>query len=232
MDKKVKFSQKPLSVKIMYIATLAILVISAVVVTIVSVASRKEEPVTEPTPVTPNEGAGDDGTVPPSEDATPDTSEPAEEKPTFISPVVGTVSKEHSLTQTVFSDTLGEWKTHRGVDITTAENAPVYAAEGGVVSAIYDDPFHGRTVELTHSMNYKTIYSNLAKEDSDFINIGDKVASGDRIGTVGYTAIFEIADEPHLHFEMKSNDKYVDPLEHINKESKETALGITNGTAA
>ncbi len=225
MDKKVKFSERPLSVKIVYIATLAILVVCAVVVIAVSIASRKDTP--EPLPTTPNDGTG--------ENVTPDGGEnetPKEEKPTFVSPVVGTVLKGHSLTEPVFSETLNEWRTHQGVDILTSENAPVFAAESGVVSAIYDDPFHGRTVEVTHSMNYKTVYSNLAKEDAAFVSVGSKVESGERIGTVGYTAIFEIADEPHLHFEMKSNGKALDPLAHITEESKQTSLGIKNESAA
>ncbi len=222
MDKKVKFSDKPLSVKIVYIATLAILVICAVVVAVVSIASKKDEPA--PLPVTPDSGENT-----PSGEENKET--PKEEKPTFVSPVTGTVLKGHSLSEPVFSETLKEWRTHQGVDIVTSENAPVFAAESGVVSAIYDDPFHGRTVEVTHSMNYKTIYSNLAKEDAAFVSVGSKVASGERIGTVGYTAIFEIADEPHLHFEMKSNDKQVDPLKHITEESKQTSLGIKNESA-
>ncbi len=225
MDKKVKFSERPLSVKIVYITTLAILVICAVVVAAVSIASRKDSP--QPLPTTPNDGTSGENTPPEDENQTP-----VEEKPTFVSPVTGTVIKGHSLTEPVFSETLNEWRTHQGIDILTSENAPVFAAESGVVSAIYDDPFHGRTVEVTHSMNYKTIYSNLAKEDAAFVSVGSKVASGERIGTVGYTAIFEIADEPHLHFEMKSNNKVLDPLAHISEESKQTSLGIKNESAS
>ncbi len=232
MDKKVKFSDRPLSVKIMYIATLAILVITAVVVTVVSVASRREAkaPLTPGTDISGNPDGGE--VKEPEGEAKPETEDKKEEKPSFKSPVTGTVSKEHSLSETVFSETLKEWRTHSGIDIATAENCAVYAAEKGVVSAIYDDPFHGRTVELTHSMNYKTIYSNLAKEDAAFVSVGDTVASGDRIGTVGYTAIYEIAEDPHLHFEMKANGKDLDPLAHITKESQETSLGIKNESAA
>ena len=229
MDKKVKFSDKPLSVKIVYIATLAILVICAVVVAVVSIASRKDE---TPPPVISQEQPKSENKEPVEDDGAKEPEKPEEKVPTFVSPVVGTVYKGHSLTETVFSETLGEWRTHKGVDIATEENCAVYAAESGVVSAIYDDPFHGRTVELTHSMNFKTIYSNLAKEDAAFVSVGDKVSSGDRIGTVGYTAIFEIADEPHLHFEMKANDELVDPLEYINEDSKKASLGITEKSMA
>lgn len=224
MDKKIKFSDKPLSVKIVYIATLAILVICAVVVTVVSIASRKDEAVKEP-PISQAPTEDENAPAPDqSEDVKEPEKKPEEEKLTFSFPVVGTVIKSHSLSETVFSETLGEWRTHKGIDIATDESCAVYAAEKGVISAIYDDPFHGRTVEITHSMNFKTIYSNLAKEDSAFVKVGDKVNSGDRIGTVGYTAIFEIADEPHLHFEMESNNKAVDPLKYLKTEDKNSSV--------
>ena len=226
MDKKVKFSDKPLSVKLVYIVTVAILVVTALVVAIVSIASRKDE---TPTDLIPSDTAPvpDDGTTQP-----PDDQPEKEKEPVFSSPVVGTVSKEHSLDVPVFSETLGEWRTHKGIDITTAENCPVYSASDGVISAIFDDPFLGRTVEITHSMNYKTVYSNLAKEDAAFVSVGDKVSTGDRIGTVGYTAIFEIADEPHLHFEVIKNDTQEDPMKLISEESKKTSLGISSGENA
>lgn len=217
MNKKLKFSDKPLSVKIVYIVTIAILVICAVVVTVVSVASRKE--------------SKPDVIKPPVEDNLPEEDpkedeKPGEVAPTFYSPVTGTVSKEHSADTPVFSETLKEWKVHSGIDIVTEESAPVYAAADGVISAIYDDPFLGRTVEVSHSLNHKTVYSNLVKEDAAFISVGDKVALGDRIGTVGYSAIFEIAEEPHLHFEMKKDGKAIDPLKNISEESKKDSLGI------
>ncbi len=227
MDKKVKFSDKPLSVKLVYVITIAILVVTALVVAIVSIASRRDDGA--PTDVKPPESAQQpDGETPDSGNE----EKPEEKAPVFASPVVGTVSKEHSMDQTVFSETLKEWRTHKGIDITTKESCAVYSAADGVVSAIYDDPFHGRTVEVTHSMNLKTVYSNLATEDAAFVSVGDKVASGDRIGTVGYTAIFEIADEPHLHFEMMKDDKHVDPLGYISEESKKTSLGIDTDSAA
>ena len=223
MDKKVKFSERPLSVKIVYIVTVAILVLTTLVVAIVSIASRKttEVPKTE-TPPASDEAPEDSKpeSVPPKEET------PEEKAPVFVSPVVGTVYKEHSVDAPVFSETLNEWRTHKGIDITTAENSAVYSSAEGVVSAIYDDHFHGRTVEVTHSANIKTVYSNLAKEDAAFVSVGDRVNAGDRIGTVGYTAIFEIADEPHLHFEMKKDEEAVNPLDYISEESQRTSLGI------
>ena len=226
MDKKVKFSDRPLSVKIVYAVTVAILAVTALTVAIVSIASRKNaDAPTDVKPPVSTETPEDETPEPPKDEV------PEEKAPVFSSPVVGTVSKPHSTDEPVFSETLKEWRTHKGIDVTTEENAAVYSAADGVISAIYDDPFHGRTVEVTHSMNFKTVYSNLTKDDAAMVSVGDKVTSGDRIGTVGYTAIFEIADEPHLHFEMIKDECHVDPIDFISEESKKASLGIESEDA-
>ena len=46
---------------------------------------------------------------------------------------------------------------------------------------------------------------------SEFVTVGEEVKQGDAIGSVGNTATFEIADETHLHFELKQDGKNVDP---------------------
>ena len=53
------------------------------------------------------------------------------------------------------------------------------------------------------------MYANLASPDMVLPN--QIVEQGDSIGSVGDTAVFEIALEPHLHFEVLKNDELVDP---------------------
>ena len=50
----------------------------------------------------------------------------------------------------------------------------------------------------------KDLFNLLVKE-------GDKVEKGQSIGTVGNNAPFEIADDPHLHFELIKDDEKIDP---------------------
>ncbi len=231
MEKKTNFSDKPMKTKIIYGVVIAILVITAIVIGIVSAASRSKDStdITPPddgagdnTPGTGSEGEGDGGE---NEGEGGGTGE--EQKPlAMVSPVVGTVMTDHDLTTPVFSLTLGEWRVHAGVDIATDEGAAVYAAEDGVISAIYSDPRFGYTVEISHRGDVKTRYSNLRSDEAVSLRVGDSVLSGDRIGTVGDTATSEIAEEPHLHFEVLVNDRKVDPLEHITKDSLESSLGI------
>ena len=115
-----------------------------------------------------------------------------------------------------------------GVDISADEAAAVYAAEGGKVSAVYNDPMLGKTVEITHDESHKTRYSNLSN-DSVSLAVGDEIEVGTKLGTIGETSISELCDEPHLHFEMLVNGEQVNPLDYITEESKQASLGIVGG---
>ena len=217
MEKKIDFSDKSVRTKIVYAAVISILCITAIVVGIVSAASKtKDTPAEEKPPIIDNTN----DVTPPAED----TPKP-ETKLSFIAPVAGNVSKTHSLETPVFSITLGEWRVHTGIDISCEEGAGVYASEAGVVTGIYTDPMLGYTVEITHSGDLKTRYSNLASDMGE-LKVGDEVALGDKIGVVGDTSIAELAEEPHLHFEVLLKDVKVNPMDYINKESKKASLGI------
>ena len=78
---------------------------------------------------------------------------------------------------------------------------------------------------IDHGSGVKSYYSNL--EDNDLIaRVGTLLKAGDLIGEVGDSSISELAEEPHLHFEVKVSDVSVDPLEYISTESKRASLGI------
>lgn len=216
MEKKIDFSDKSTRAKIVYAAVIAILCVTAIVVGIVSAASKSKAPTEENAPVT-------DGN---NEQTPPENETPAPEpKLSFIAPTAGTVVKEHSLEMPVFSITLGEWRVHTGIDISCDEGAGVFASEAGIVSGIYSDPMLGYTVEITHRDNIKTRYSNLSSDLGE-LKVGDTVALGDKIGVVGDTSISELAEEPHLHFEVLLKDVKVNPMDYINEESKKSSLGI------
>lgn len=127
----------------------------------------------------------------------------------FAYPVEGTIVKDYAMDELMYSETLNEWTVHQGLDIKADRTTVVKAAEEGTVVAIKNDPRYGLTVIIEHQDGYKTIYSNLLT--TEFVAEDEKVEKGQSIGTVGNSAVFEIADEPHLHFEMLKNGEYVDP---------------------
>lgn len=151
-----------------------------------------------------------------SEEITTSTQEPKEEPKkelSFAYPVEGEKTREFSMENLLYSETLEEWTTHQGLDIKADRTTVVKAAETGTVIAIKNDPRYGLTVIIEHENGFKTIYSNLLT--TEFVSEDEKVEKGQSIGTVGNSAVFEIADEPHLHFEMLKDGEYVDPTLYL-----------------
>lgn len=131
----------------------------------------------------------------------------------FIMPVDGEKSKEYARDNLLYSETLQEWTTHLGIDIKAEKTTVVKAAESGTVKSIKNDPRYGLTIVIDHGDGYQSIYANLLT--SEFVVEGENVEKGQSIGTVGNTAVFEIADEPHLHFEILKDSVQVDPNLYI-----------------
>ena len=127
----------------------------------------------------------------------------------FERPVEGEIVREYAKDSLIYSETLQEWTTHTGIDIKADKTTVVKAAEAGTIKSIKNDPRYGLTIVIEHDDQYQTIYSNLLT--SEFVVEGEKVEKGQAIGTVGNTAVFEIADEPHLHFEIWKDSLPVDP---------------------
>ena len=226
MENKIKFSDQPKKVKIIYGAVIAVLCITAVVLGIVSAASKNNQPPIDDEPVLnlPTGGNTENDT----EANLPTEEEPTPEAPktlSFVSPLVGEVMKGHSLEVPVFSDTLQEWRVHTGIDISADEGTAVYSSEDGVVTKVYSDPFLGKTVEVSHEGGITTIYSNL-DTSSVAVKEGDSVKLGTLLGHVGDSSLSELADEPHLHFALKVNGVSVNPLDYITEDSKSASLGL------
>ena len=127
----------------------------------------------------------------------------------FIYPVDGEILKGFAIDNLVFSETLQEWLVHKGIDIKAPRTTVVKSAEEGTVQALKKDPRYGLTIIVEHRDGFKTIYSNLLT--TEFVKEGESVSKGQSLGTVGNSAAFEIADEPHLHFEMTKDDEIIDP---------------------
>ena len=131
----------------------------------------------------------------------------------FQKPVDGEIMKGYAKDNLVYSETLQEWTTHLGIDIKAEKTTVVKAAEAGTVKSIKNDPRYGLTIVIEHNDGYETVYSNLLS--SEFVVEGEKVEKGQSIGTVGNTAAFEVADEPHLHFEILKDSIPIDPTTYM-----------------
>ena len=133
--------------------------------------------------------------------------------PTFIQPVEGEKLKDYSKDNLVYSATLDEWTTHLGIDYAAQKTDIVKASANGTIKSIKNDPRFGLTVVIEHENGFESIYSNLLT--AEFISVGEQVEQGQTIATVGNTARFEIADNTHIHFEIKKDGENVNPNIYI-----------------
>ena len=128
-------------------------------------------------------------------------------------PLEGEVLSSFSQEKLTYSQTMGDWRTHEGLDIAAEAGAPVSATQAGSVTAVYEDDFLGTVVVVSHSGDLATRYANLAEEPT--VAVGDTVDAGQTIGYVGDTALLETAEPAHLHFEVYENGNAVDPLDYL-----------------
>ena len=127
--------------------------------------------------------------------------------------VEGEIAKNHSGGELVKYEALGEWRTHDGIDIACEVGSEIKAAADGKITAVNTDPLWGTVVEILHEGNIVTIYSGLAPETA--VKAGDEIKAGEVIGTLGETNLAEVDKDSHLHFAMKENGKFIDPLTKI-----------------
>lgn len=142
------------------------------------------------------------------------TKKEVEEKdPVFESPINGEVMKEFAKDSLIYSETLKEWTTHLGIDIKAERATVVKASAEGTVKDIKNDPRFGLTIIIEHANGFETRYANLLT--TEFVSEGEEVKVGQTIGTVGDSAVYEIVDESHLHFEILKDSENVNPSEYI-----------------
>ena len=203
-----------------YITSIVILITLAVVLAITAVTNRakKRQPDPQPEP----EITESTELLPESTDETPtgnvpQTSTPQQTPPQLTLPTNGKISKAHDADVQVFSQTLQDYRVHLGIDIVTEEAAEVFAAADGTVKKIWEDPMIGWSIAIEHSGECVTVYKNLAKDLAGGVAAGSTVRAGQLIGTVGDSALIEIAEEPHLHMEMTVKGLQVDPLEYFSQ---------------
>ena len=146
-------------------------------------------------------------------DITKTTNKAEEKNPTFVKPIEGEILKEYAKDSLIYSETLKEWTTHLGIDIKAERASVVKSAADGTVKYIKNDPRYGLTIIIEHSNGFETRYANLLT--TEFVSEGENVKAGQTIGTVGDSAIYEIVDESHLHFEILKDNENVNPSEYI-----------------
>lgn len=153
----------------------------------------------------PAESAG----APVSQETESAAAAPSSSSDLFIMPVSGEILNPYSGGELVKSKTLGEWRTHDGIDIKAEEGAPVKSMGDGKVLDIREDDQWGVVVEMEYLGGITALYCGL--NDDIKVKKGQEVALGDVIGSVGNSSLIEAAEEMHLHVGMKQDGEWIDP---------------------
>ena len=150
--------------------------------------------------------------TPTPQTTTPPSATPAEPL-VFTWPVKGEILSGFSVETLAYDATMGDWRTHSGVDIAAAEGIQVLATARGTVLSVEEDDLMGVCVTIDHGDGLLSVYANL--DPAVQVVEGDSVYTGDIIGQVGNTAIAESALPSHLHFAMMKNDLPADPMGYL-----------------
>ena len=132
-------------------------------------------------------------------------------------PVDGEVARTYSMDALQYDETMADWRTHDGIDISAAVGTKVLAIRAGTVQNVYVDDRYGTTVVIDHGNGLICSYSNL--ESIPTVYAGDTVKGGDVIGSVGDTALAETAQDSHLHLSAARNGESVSPIEFLPQKS-------------
>lgn len=128
--------------------------------------------------------------------------------PASTQPVSGRILNAYSGDELVYSSTLGDWRTHNGVDYAADRGAEVTAPAAGKVVETGTDDKWGPVVAIedTSGRVWRVCGTTDAK-----VKKGDTVSAGQTIGKVGSVSC-ECAEESHIHLEVMEGEKYLDPI--------------------
>ncbi len=100
-------------------------------------------------------------------------------------------------------------KFHRGIDFTAPHGTAIQATGKGVVIRVQKRRTgYGNNIIIDHGFGYTTLYAHMAEVH---VKKGDKVTKGQMIGTIGNTGT---STAPHLHYEVRINDRPVNPIDY------------------
>ena len=130
----------------------------------------------------------------------------------YVRPSGGAVIKPCSLKQLAYSRTMKDWRVHNGIDLAAEKGEVVRSAGEGKVTDVIHDSLYGTTVVINQNDGLLVYYRGLNRDTA--VREGENIAEGATIGTVGEIPC-EAADGTHLHIEVRSDNKYLDPAEAL-----------------
>ena len=128
--------------------------------------------------------------------------------PASTQPIFGRMLNAYSGDELVYNKTLGDWRTHNGIDYAAHEGEAVPSPVDGSVVLAGADGSWGPVVAVKDSAGRVWRLCGVA---SPKVKEGDTVSAGQVLGTVGSVSC-ECAEESHIHLEVMQDGRYLDPV--------------------
>ena len=129
---------------------------------------------------------------------------------TYTMPVSGEVLRPYSGSELVYDETMGDWRTHTGIDIACAEGDSVYTIAPGQVTGVFSDGMQGNCITVKHAGGLVSTYCGLAQNGT--MQVGMELQAGDAVGAAGSSMLAESAQPCHLHLEITRDGAHIDPM--------------------
>jgi len=109
-----------------------------------------------------------------------------------------------------FHPILGQMMFHDGIDIANKPGTAVYATANGTIKTVCTKEYYGRMIMISHNdSECETVYAHLQQA---LVHNGQFVKRGDLIGYMGNSGR---STGPHLHYEVRVDNKVINPMNYI-----------------
>lgn len=132
----------------------------------------------------------------------------------YILPIDTTIIKDYSMDTLIYSETMGDWRVHTGIDFYASESDYILSVGNGVVTKVSAESSWGYVIEVDYG-DFVARYCGMKQGTT--VSIGTVLEQGDIVGCID-SCPCEALDESHLHFEVLVDDEYVDPLVALGLE--------------
>ena len=103
-----------------------------------------------------------------------------------------------------------KYRMHYGIDLACSKGFQfVHATGEGIVRFAGEQTGLGKNISIAHPSGYESGYGHLSEI---YVVIGDRIQAGEVIGVMGQSGM---ATGYHLHYSLRKNGKWVDPLPYL-----------------
>ena len=127
-------------------------------------------------------------------------------------PASGAVIMGYSMDQTVFFQTLEQYKYNPALIVAGETGETIGASAAGIVTNIEQTAQTGTTVTLDMGNGYTAVYGQLKEVP---VSVGDYVGAGETIGYLSEPTKYYSVEGPNLYFEVLKDGEPVDPMNYM-----------------